>query len=552
MVAAILLAGDARVLGETSSLLTGRLVSASGDEVSKAVLELVPSRRRHDRVLERLGAVTAPEAKASTRSDLEGRFRLSAPEHGRWQLRVRWAGRRYAARLAVVGPQHLGTLRLPATRELSVRVVAAGQPVEGARVERVAWRPRDLQIELDDPSSRTGENGRGTVTVTESSTLLVVHPEFAARSVVVDGSTPQSLEVRLERGELTRFLVAEPDGVRSGSSVALHQNVPVAVANERGEVDLVLAPGEPLDIQWVASGGAQSESRLHAGGGPHEIELQTAARAEGQVTAQGGAPVPGALVWSTPGTWTIADEEGRFAVAAPKGRYGRAGLQARAAGFAQAGAGVSSGALVSIELRPAVTVEGRVTDPLGAPVRGALVRGGGQTAESDARGRFVLRDASAARALTLTAGAEGYAPTKVSVARPGEPVEIVLHEGRTLIGWVTDGADQPLVDARAGVVEQPETLHMWNWQARRSVVALDDALSVATSVDGEFRLPHVAPGRYDLVVTRTGFLEAQVPGIEITGHEGDLEIGTVSLRPSSSLAGRGSRATRATRWPGRR
>ena len=139
--------------------------------------------------------------------------------------------------------------------------------------------------------------------------------------------------------------------------------------------------------------------------------------------------------------------------------------------------------------RGGVEVAGTVSDIGGGAVAGARVRvdGTGQrygtgsiVVETDDRGHYSAWTRSGS--VSLTADAEGYAPTSRPITAPAE-TNLVLVPESILSGTVVDATSgKPLADITVGAIGAENT-----W------ISVDTTL---TDAQGRFTIPRLAPGRY--------------------------------------------------------
>ncbi len=168
-----------------------------------------------------------------------------------------------------------------------------------------------------------------------------------------------------------------------------------------------------------------------------------------------GQPIAGARVQA--GGQTVAsDVSGRFSLS---GLRRGAAVSANAPGYLPQGEAAVHGALldsawpVSLTLRPNL-LEGDVTTAGGSPVVSATVTVNGQTALSDAQGRFAFRRIPSGAQVAVAA--DGFLST-VAVFQEGQPLRLSL-EANTLSGVVVDQASgAPLVGVLVTVAGRDTT-----------------------------------------------------------------------------------------------
>ncbi|MBP7149659.1 MAG: carboxypeptidase regulatory-like domain-containing protein, partial [Acidobacteria bacterium] len=307
-------------------------------------------------------------------------------------------------------------ITLPAVREVSGRVidVTTRRPIAGA----IIWTPRagiDFVVSGESgayslvvPARREVELAAAAAGYLESdfrdaavsplaadAPTIALQPAAEVRGVVVDadGNAVAGAEVlatTAPRGPRDRIIVRIGDE-RSG---------PRALTGARGEFRVgQLDPAEGWVLTARAAGRAPGRAEV-SGLVPHEIreglriELQPGATLTGRVVDAAGKPVRGAtaslkaappeargmrMFGPAPGDAALpeqradSDAEGHFAIAdLPAGRFDltvrRAGFATRTLPAIDIAADGQPRDVGAITLEPGARVEGRVTDPAGAPI----------------------------------------------------------------------------------------------------------------------------------------------------------------------------------------
>ncbi len=250
-----------------------------------------------------------------------------------------------------------------------------------------------------------------------------------------------------------------------------------------------------------------------------------AVRAQVTAVPEGAAPSP------IP-RFAHSDASGAYSLTLPPGRYA---VAATAEGYVadhRPGVEVSEASGVvplDFVLRKGTTLRGRVLDPLGQPVGGAIVYASPSGAanpaatagtQTDLRGEFELR-VPPEGPLDVHVLAGGWAPTTLSGVRPDpeEPLVISLRRGGSILVRVVrpDGTPLEGVIVRAvpeELARAPEAALAWftRWRQVRP-----------TNLEGETVIDLLAPGRYRLEVEG-----AQTPGaVEVEVREGARSEATV-------------------------
>ena len=238
----------------------------------------------------------------------------------------------------------------------------------------------------------------------------------------------------------------------------------------------------------------------------------------------------------------LTDAEGRFEIAdLAAGQYD---LSVRATGFAPArvpGVRVPEvegradfGTVVLIR---GASIEGRVTDPDGAPIADVEVTvetvgqgfGVGHTSseiaeanKTDKQGRFVVPDLLPDQPVTLFASKTGYGGKAMASLRPplDEPLAIVLELAARIKGRVVDKQGDPV--QRASVNVNPDHRVMTSAQMMRQ---RGRATWARTGPDGAFLIEDVQPGAQQVTVDAEGYQQQVRSGIEVAaGSELELEL----------------------------
>ena len=259
-------------------------------------------------------------------------------------------------------------------------------------------------------------------------------------------------------------------------------------------------PGAPEAALWLAPGKVVSTGTSAA-----ELVIASDGRVRGRVVLAGGEPVTLlAIAVGATAPVPFAPDDGEFELAAPGGTHN---LAVSGPSFARKlievdikGEGVTD--LGTIEVEPSRSVSGRVLDPGGAPVAGALVAAGSllsgdgtklfiadeslnaHTTTTDDDGRFAI-SGFGAHPITVVAGREGVDRTP-SVSIPGGAdsveVDLVLSASGALSGRITrDG--KPV--AETVVIANP-------------IGATSSNFFVVTGADGSYALDTLSVGEYQV------------------------------------------------------
>lgn len=313
----------------------------------------------------------------------------------------------------------------------------------------------------------------------------------------------------------------------------------------------VLAEGfVPFGPEW-----GQSPIRLVApapSGTPElRVSLEPLVRIAGRVeSAEGGAPIPGArVVLRVPGgqpgllsaerQW-ITDGQGTFAGSAPPESM----LVAQAAGFepvAEALRGSGSSRSVTLRLRPAsgeapadLALTGRVIEPSGAPVPGAVVTLGAARrpragaallpvpVATDGHGRFRF-EAVPAHAGWAQARAGDLLSERVTVEPGNTEVLLTVRPGGVLAGRVLHADGRPATAFALELV-----------RLRRAEPAL--TLSIVDP-DGRWEVGGLAAGAWQLQALAADSGPSDRVRIELPASPGARVEKELRLRPGRRLSG---------------
>jgi protocatechuate 3,4-dioxygenase beta subunit len=353
----------------------------------------------------------------------------------------------------------------------------------------------------------------------------------------------------------------------SAAGTALHR------ADADGVLALELAPGTWSAVAWSdALTGGPLELELKGGAlASAELVLTQGAAVEGRIVdARSGAPLPGARVsfWThSEADAVVTGADGRFhhprfpahdpsqqvrieaAGYAPAVRYLElledGGWAHRAAHTGERDViGQAGPAFVEVALSPALVLAGRVLDPAGRPLAGALVAARGYArvlpevaarddamAETDALGRFTLGGLRGDVSHALVVRAEGCAelvrelPAQDAL-EPAELGDLELTRGALLAGSIADAAGAPVAGARVELrlldLAPPALSTPADPGARPDV----GRRTLRTDAAGRFFFDELAAGRYELRVRRDRGVLATL----------ELDLGAAEERDDARLA----------------
>lgn len=522
-------------------------------------------RDRRDRpvpeALIRVGDLEVPIAETGE----DGRGTVWIPREGEaLRVVVETAARRAEALVARPGPEDDEgpvVLRLSDPHEIAglVRHARSREPMAKALVW-LASAGGGPPLAL----GRTDEAGRYVLrlaAVPEAGRLHAAAPGYlVGRSPWNVGRIPPTLTLEPAATVFGRVVDTQDQPVAGVEVVLGRQRAVPTSADGRFRVAGV-EPGLALNLVATAPGFAPETVGLpplepgQAHGEVHLV-LELGRTGFGRVLGPGDEPVAGARVTLHPSagddlpSWrrrpgptggrgaghplqAATDAGGRFEIPdLPAGSYR---IAVKASGFAPAvipGVEVAGEArsvdLGTIFLDPGVHLEGRVTDPTGAPLEAARVAVQLQEgplagvldagvveprmAVTDAEGRFEIPDLAPQQRLELRVSKNGYAAKTVEGLRAPaeEPVEIVLQPGGRVEGVVVDADGAPVRDARVSVGEL-----MRLSMGRKLVRPHHPSGLASTGEDGRFVVSDLPTGELALGATKKGYLPSQIHQLEI-------------------------------------
>jgi hypothetical protein len=418
---------------------------------------------------------------------------------------------------------------IPVVVEGRVLDAQTGAPQPGLDVELTAAGGPALEvIATSDGDGRYRAeilSGRWQVTVRAERAWSA--PVLLAVGAPADGVVVH--DVLVDRASVVRGRVVRAGAAVAGAQVSAGGEVS-ATTDRAGRFELVVPPGEArLRAEADGAVGFAAVDALAPGAEVTvDIAIPEPASIAGRVVDDGGAVIAGATVLAVihdvdgggdPRAEAVTDAAGRFHLAAiPPGKVV---LEARLAGRGSSGPArvvVAAGERrhdVTLALGATVAIGGVVVEPSGDPVDGARVRITLKGTRSPLAvlttggdGRFHVADAITGVYEIAGSRRDRVARTQVDVTAD-TTVELVLAEPGGIRGAASTTEGAP-VRGLSVAIERfvPDGVE------RAARPKIGSASFAGTG--GDFTLPGLPSGRYDLVVTAADHAAARVAGVIVT------------------------------------
>lgn len=462
---------------------------------------------------------------------------------------------------------------------LAGRVVAAGsgEPVPGA----VVW-----PVEAPWLAVRSGADGRFRLATVGDGEMAIAAaaPGFLdERRQLAPRPAGALPPIALRRAASAAGRVREPAGAPvPGAEVevrldgAAGPTVLRALSGPDGAFRLRLAPDRPHRLSVHKEGYGPAEVALVAAPpGPLRDRLEVVLRpgrpAFGVALDADGLPAHGAelalVSAGKPRVEARAGEDGVFRFAAvPTGTFALHARDNGAAPIVLPGIVVPAGPgtwdLGTVTLAPAAITAGRVVDPEGTPVAGAVVRAlavedgeegaADQAVEATAGedGWFALTGLAPGRLVDLDVAAAGHARVRVRSVEvpPAEPLTIVLGPAASVTGTVTASDGRPVAGAvvRVSPDPAPGTSDHTSGSSDTSAGTSGGPTVGGTDEDGRFAIDGLASGRVRVSASASGYAAAREVEVDLGSAEEPraaeveivLERGAALAGQVASVAGR--------------
>jgi protocatechuate 3,4-dioxygenase beta subunit len=485
----------------------------------------------------------------SSHTDASGRFRIeNFPANSTAELDVRAPGKVLPPRRAQYGPESLlwrsgqQDIRLvvepPAAIEGKVET-DTGEPVTNAWAE-LRSVARTLAVPWESYLNVT--NGRFRFAGVAGGAYQVFAqfgtnqpPDWVAEAVEVtlrSGQRVQGVEVKAAKGGILRVKSMDKQTGKPVEQVYLTVYVRSDYLHQRSDSNGLaffrLMPGH-YDVHGMTEKGlhAYTPAQVEAGEtSDASLEFSSPPLVRGIVRDATGRSAPGLSIWSHPErlkTDVKTDANGRFALVHSENPQVVLAVDTlhNLAVSRELEEGVTN---LDLQLKPALTITGRVEDPQGGPISNAeahvYLHSGDwgfpvywQPVAADAQGRFRIVNLPTDRTYYINFGAKGYGSSQEKVpTEDGNVIElspvILKKADLKLLGQVVDSSGTPLAKANINVNGngQPD-------------------LDVRADAHGRFAL-EVCPGTVSLYVR---FQELQT---SVQAQAGDTNV-VVTLKPQS-------------------
>ncbi|MBT8496503.1 MAG: carboxypeptidase-like regulatory domain-containing protein, partial [Deltaproteobacteria bacterium] len=467
------------------------------------------------------------------------------------------------ARLTETNDPIILTLKQAARVEVTVRAVADGEPITGARVElRAVDTATGTSNQQGIASLRGIAPGRYWVMAVadgyapDHSVLRIPgDTKLAQHEVELRRGAPVSGIVQTEKGKPVAGARVSYSGVSSWAQSGDPRRDAV-LSDQAGRFQFPALPAGSFRFVARADGHAPGTSDIVTLNGKSEpsvvtVTVTAGATLAGLVVDKNGQPADSARVrvqvktegfnWGRP-RQVFSDADGKFEMRnLPAKTVEVAALHdAGSSEVIEAELAPKSTANVTLELTRAGTIEGIVVDAAGEPVEGAQVVGWpsfgrgrrgrsggrqmGRTMElTDAGGRFVLRGLESDGVYSLRTNPPGASRRRmwyreaVDANVGDKEVKLVLPEDGTVTGKIAFENGEP-----------PEAF---------TVGIGFGAATPFSNRDGEFTLSDLPPRTYSLTLRGIGFDDKRVPEVEIEAGK-VVDLGTITVRRGRRISGR--------------
>jgi protocatechuate 3,4-dioxygenase beta subunit len=486
------------------------LVVREGDSTPVAGAKVSLTRERYSSTGD--GPLTLPPPFASTMTDGDGRFTISAPSWEKSFGRIDATGQ--SSILFRVSPGHASRdraceLAIPAGARLRVKVVEGGAAASGVTVRATVKsyrisRPKHQDVYLVvDPEWTTVTDASGTGVVEGLAPGVDVTVEIL-RDAKVERRVP--VPFVLEANETREITVRLGGGVKIRGKAVDQDDKPISGAtvwlvNPTRELSL------PVDMPYYF--------RSHE---EHRAIGETLTSTEGEFTFEDVAA----------GTWLIG--------IAPDSDRRMPATEQRVSSNASRVTVLEGAGDVKVFLRATrgLYIRGRVVKPDGSPAANIQVhargpRGGSIDGRSDDKGEFALGPMIEGQYQVRASGLLKYADSdRVAADAGARDVELRLKASGSIRGRVVNDAGEP---CRAEIKWSPAS-------DRSDLTGMGLISMMSTEATGEIDLRGIEPGTYTLVAFAADQRIGVLKNIRVSG-ESETSSVVVTLRPSGILVVKG-------------
>jgi protocatechuate 3,4-dioxygenase beta subunit len=551
--------------------VSGRVVDDRGDPAPGVEVRLLAEPTPFEQGLLELAGRAVPEAVDAVKTGDDGRFALTVPEAGFWQLTAEAPGSvpfRYAFGFApLLDSTLLPTLELQPAHDIDVTVyggddeAAAGAWVQSELTEPPPRRMSEpIWLPLL-PRVRASETGEATLSSPVGAALRVRAwraDHQASDEKRVEGGAAR---VHLLEARARHLTVRDADDRPVVGAVVRVGDLawPAGRTDENGaavihdrEALIALADGRVARVDMADEEGTPQT--------PFEVLVPDAVPLAGRVldadTRRGVARAFVAPQLSVAGH-VRTDARGSFTLDSSS-REHSPWITAAARGYLETTHLPSARTEVTLTLEPAVDLHGAVFDSSGDPVANAEVVATPHGTEvrrlsrifglpvrrtaSDSQGEFVVPRLPRKSAYSVTARSAGFAPAEVVVSDPAAIADsggivLRLESGTLVTGKIVAPTGRAVPGAEVTLERQAEnTVLRYRYAGRAAAHAFK--FHSRSDGEGEFTFANIPVGRFHVGIEAPGFADESVPTFEIEPGMRTHDLGVVALEEGVALAGR--------------